>query len=94
MSSPVQPGQIQEAHVVAPEPAEPVERADASPRRRRRRPGPALTPLGRVGEAVRWVLLLGCSALFLYPFAWLLAASFKPRGQVFDNALIPRTFQP
>jgi len=41
-----------------------------------------------------WLLLLGFSALFLYPFVWLLAASFKPRGQVFDNALIPETFVP
>ena len=32
--------------------------------------------------------------LFLYPFAWLLAASFKPRGEVFDNSLIPKTFLP
>ena len=31
---------------------------------------------------------------FLYPFAWLLAASFKPRGEVFDNKLIPETFLP
>lgn len=40
------------------------------------------------------IILLGFTALFLYPFAWLLAASFKPRGEVFDNALIPRTFVP
>ena len=32
--------------------------------------------------------------LFLYPFAWLLAASLKPRGEVFDNSLWPRTFTP
>ena len=32
--------------------------------------------------------------LFLYPFAWLLSASFKPRGEVFDNKLIPETFVP
>jgi multiple sugar transport system permease protein len=41
-----------------------------------------------------WALLIGFSALFLYPFVWLLSASFKPRGQVFDNALIPETFVP
>jgi len=34
------------------------------------------------------------SAAFLYPLAWLVAASLKPRGEVFDNALIPRTFSP
>ncbi len=49
---------------------------------------------GTIAQVVQWVLLIGFSLLFLYPFAWLLAASFKPRGQVFDNALIPKTFQP
>lgn len=39
-----------------------------------------------------WTLLLGFSALFMYPFVWLLAASFKPRQDVFDNRLIPRTW--
>jgi multiple sugar transport system permease protein len=47
-----------------------------------------------IGRIVRAVLLVLFAALFLYPFAWLLAASLKPRGQVFDNALIPKTFQP
>lgn len=49
---------------------------------------------GTIGQVVQWVLLVAFALLFLYPFAWLLAASFKPRGQVFDNALIPKTFQP
>jgi multiple sugar transport system permease protein len=57
-----------------------------------RKPGPRVGSV--VGRVVRWVVLLAFSALFLYPFVWLLAASFKPRGQVFDNALIPKTFQP
>jgi multiple sugar transport system permease protein len=35
------------------------------------------------------VLLLALSALFLYPFEWLVAAAFKPRGQTFDNAFLP-----
>jgi multiple sugar transport system permease protein len=30
--------------------------------------------------------------VFLYPFAWLLAASLKGRGQVFDNSLWHETF--
>ncbi len=55
-------------------------------------------PAPRVGatitKVIRVILLLLFSGLFLYPFAWLLAASFKPRGQVFDNKLIPDTFQP
>ena len=49
---------------------------------------------GWVSEVLRWALLIGFSLLFLYPFAWLLAASLKPRGEVFDNRLIPNTFQP
>ncbi|WP_211588696.1 carbohydrate ABC transporter permease [Allorhizocola rhizosphaerae] len=39
------------------------------------------------------ILLTGFAVLFLYPLAWLIAASLKPSGQVFDNALIPRTVQ-
>lgn len=74
-------------------PVGPVDTAPAEPRviqrRRRKR-----RPLHVVGQVVLWIVLLLFSALFLYPFLWLLAASFKPRGQVFDNALIPRTFQP
>ena len=48
----------------------------------------------RIGQALRWVLLLVVSAAFMYPFAWLLSASLKPRGEVFDNQLIPKTFTP
>lgn len=40
------------------------------------------------------LILAAFAALFLYPFLWLLAASFKPRGEVFDNKLIPLTFSP
>jgi multiple sugar transport system permease protein len=46
------------------------------------------------GQIIRWVLLILVSIAFLYPLVWLLSASFKPRGQVFDNKLIPETFQP
>ena len=48
----------------------------------------------RLGQGVRWVLLVGFALLFMYPFAWLLAASLKPRGEVFDNRLIPLTPTP
>ncbi|MFP5416233.1 MAG: carbohydrate ABC transporter permease [Actinomycetes bacterium] len=44
-----------------------------------------------VGQGVRWALLIALTLVFLYPFAWLLAASLKPRGEVFDNRLIPQT---
>jgi multiple sugar transport system permease protein len=47
-----------------------------------------------IGQAVRWLLLILVSLAFMYPFAWLLAASLKPRGEVFDNRLIPETFSP
>lgn len=43
------------------------------------------------GQVVRWALLILVALAFLYPFAWLLAASLKPRGEVFDNRLIPNT---
>jgi multiple sugar transport system permease protein len=38
------------------------------------------------------VLLVAFGVIFMYPFVWLLSASFKPRSEVFDNALIPNTF--
>ena len=37
--------------------------------------------------------MIGFAVLFLYPFAWLIAASLKPRGEVFDNRLIPQTWR-
>jgi multiple sugar transport system permease protein len=39
------------------------------------------------------IALLLFSAVFLYPFGWLLSASLKTRGQVFDNSLIPDPVQ-
>jgi multiple sugar transport system permease protein len=41
-----------------------------------------------------WAVLIVISAAFLYPLVWLISASLKPRAEVFDNALIPRTFAP
>ena len=53
-------------------------------------------PSKEVGNrALRWLLYLVMGAVtlvFIYPFIWLLSASFKPRGEVFDNKLIPETF--
>ncbi|GAB3615508.1 carbohydrate ABC transporter permease [Okibacterium endophyticum] len=51
-------------------------------------------PKSIIGKVILWIVLVGFSLLFMYPFAWLLAASLKPRGQVFDNALIPKTLVP
>jgi multiple sugar transport system permease protein len=38
------------------------------------------------------IALIACTVIFIYPFIWLVSASFKPRGEVFDNKLIPETF--
>jgi multiple sugar transport system permease protein len=58
-----------------------------TPERPSRRP--ARTTLGKAAV----VLLLSTVTLaFIYPFVWLLSASFKPRSDVFDNRLIPKTF--
>lgn len=45
-------------------------------------------------EGGRWIILLALAVLFMYPLLWLVSASFKPRGEVFDNRLIPKTFTP
>jgi multiple sugar transport system permease protein len=37
-------------------------------------------------------LLTIATVIFTYPFLWLVSASFKPRAEVFDNRLIPKTF--
>ena len=48
--------------------------------------------LGRVFKGFSWVLLLLFTAAFMYPLIWLVAASLKDRGQVFNNSLWPETF--
>lgn len=45
-----------------------------------------------VRQVMTWVALTGFALVFIYPFIWLVSASFKPRGEVFDNKLIPETF--
>ena len=51
---------------------------------------------GRTGRRIRrWIVLLLLILMcvgFMYPFAWLLAASLKGRGQVFNNSLWPNPF--
>ncbi len=61
-----------------------VEAGPPAPVKKRRR----ITP----GKVVVGALLVAVTAVFIYPFIWLLSASFKPRGEVFDNKLIPDTF--
>lgn len=77
----------QAAGVESPASAPP---AEEPPRPRRKR----LSPRAKVGRVLLWSLLTLFSAAFLYPLVWLIAASLKPRGEVFDNSLIPRTFSP
>jgi multiple sugar transport system permease protein len=47
---------------------------------------------GWLKQAIFILLLLGLSVLFVYPLVWVISASLKPSGQVFDNRLIPETF--
>lgn len=46
----------------------------------------------RAGTVMAWIALSLLGIVFLYPFVWLVSASFKPRSDVFDNRLIPETF--
>ncbi len=59
-------------------------------------PGPTEPPRQRVRITPRtvlaWLGLVAFTIVFIYPFVWLVSASFKPRGEVFDNRLIPHTF--
>ena len=48
---------------------------------------------GRAKNAFFLLLLTGISVLAIYPFLWLISASLKPQSDVFDNKLIPETFQ-
>ncbi|MDC7122740.1 carbohydrate ABC transporter permease [Cellulomonas fimi] len=50
------------------------------------------TPRRLAGRIAVLAALVVATFVFVYPFVWLLSASFKPRGEVFDNRLIPRTF--
>lgn len=77
-----------------PTTAQPAGLAVAGGAASRRRPNRWYRPQNLVGRVLLWVLLIGFSLLFLYPFIWLIAASFKPKGQVFDNKLMPETFKP
>ena len=62
-----------------------------APRAARRAARP---PRSKAARLLLWTLLTVISAAFLYPLVWLIAASLKPRAEVFDNSLIPRTFSP
>ena len=57
-----------------------------------REPPESRSAVGGAKKVVWIALLAGLSILFLYPFAWLVSAAFKPQSDVFDNRLIPSTF--
>ncbi|WP_232666926.1 carbohydrate ABC transporter permease [Pseudonocardia sp. TRM90224] len=57
------------------------------------RPGRAARPW-RFRRPGFWLLLLAASALFSYPYLWVVSASLKPRSQVFDNRLFPQEWVP
>lgn len=63
-------------------------KSTASALRRRHRLGPR----SMAGRIVLWVVTVGVACIFLYPLVWLIAASLKPREEVFDNRLIPKTW--
>jgi multiple sugar transport system permease protein len=72
----------------AGQPGQPGQPRPAGRRRRRR------APRSTAAQVALWAVLIVISAAFLYPLVWLISASLKPRAEVFDNALIPRTFAP
>ena len=53
---------------------------------------PDRPPGSRLSRALILLALSALTLVFVYPFVWLVSASFKPRGEVFDNRLIPKTF--
>jgi multiple sugar transport system permease protein len=73
------------AGTVTPRIVPPIARAE---RLRWRRPR-----LGDLKTLLFLLVLLFISVLAIYPFLWLISASFKPQGDVFDNRLIPRDWQ-
>src|SRR5215218_2513999 len=52
----------------------------------------SLPRVGAYKQALFILLLIVLSILFVYPFVWLVSASLKPQGDVFDNKLIPAHF--
>jgi multiple sugar transport system permease protein len=74
--------------------ADPTVTSRPAPVSRRKRTSFGPADLGRLAAKLMvFALLIGFALLFLYPFAWLISASLKPKSQVFDNALIPQTFR-
>lgn len=77
-----------------PRVASPMPEATAAAPTAKRRPAWLRTPQTFIGKLILMLVAIALALLFLYPFIWLLSASFKPRGEVFDNRLIPNTWAP
>ncbi len=62
------------------------------------RVGTVRTPGGRrgpqFGQALLYLVLFGLSALFMFPFAWLLLTSLKPPAEVFAPGWLPDPVYP
>lgn len=71
--------------------AVPGARASEVPRGREREEPRHYRARSLGGRIIVGMLLAAVSVVFLYPFAWLVSASLKPRADVFDNRLIPKT---
>jgi multiple sugar transport system permease protein len=76
--------------IAEPMPEQSLSMMPKAPSQKRRWRGPQTT----LGKILLGVVAVAFALLFMYPFAWLISASFKPRGEVFDNKLIPETFVP
>jgi len=50
-------------------------------------------PFAGIKNVFFLLLLTFISILAIYPFLWLISASLKPQGDVFDNRLIPKQLQ-
>lgn len=67
-----------------------VETSDVVVGRRSRLSATVFTP--RVRRVLFIILLLGCTAIFMAPFLWLVSASLKVRADVFNSDIIPDPF--
>ena len=73
-----------------------AERAPNAPLLKPRDPEPRDAGKRKTAKRIKRVVVITALSVlglvFAYPFVWLVSASFKPRGEVFDNKLIPETF--
>jgi len=58
-----------------------------------KRRGKWYRPSTLIGKVLLWASVIGLTWVFMYPFIWLISASLKPRGDVFNNQIIPDTIQ-